>query len=63
MAQVQQLDLFGVVSRRLRQFQKEQEILLRQKESRRQEIRAMKRVQAESLDEIGALVLLPVELK
>lgn len=55
----QQYDLFGVVARRLRQFQKEQEQLLKQKETRRAEIRAMKQVRADALDVIGALVLLP----
>lgn len=56
---VQQYDLFGVVSRRLRQFQKEQEQLLKQKETRRAEIRAMKTVRADALDAIGALVIFP----
>jgi superfamily II DNA or RNA helicase len=55
----QQMDLFGVVARRLRQFQKEQEQLLRQKETRRAEIRAMKQVRADALDAIGALVVFP----
>jgi hypothetical protein len=59
--QVQQYDLFGQVSRRLQQFRKEQELLLKQEETRREEIRAMKRVRADSIDAIGALVLIPVE--
>jgi superfamily II DNA or RNA helicase len=59
--QVQQYDLFGQVSRRLQQFRKEQEVLLKQEETRREEIRAMKRVRADSIDAIGALVLIPVE--
>lgn len=59
MAQVQQYDLFGVVSRRLERFRKEQEQLLRQEEQRRQEIRAMKRVRGDAIDAIGALVLIP----
>lgn len=59
----QQMDLFGVVARRLRQFQKEQEQLLKQKETRRAEIRAMKQVRADALDAIGALVVLPEGLQ
>jgi hypothetical protein len=45
----------------LQQFRKEQEVLLKQEETRREEIRAMKRVRADSIDAIGALVLLPTE--
>ncbi len=59
MPQVQQYDLFGVVSRRLERFRKEQEQLLKQEEQRRQEIRAMKRVRGDAIDAIGALVLIP----
>jgi uncharacterized protein YcbX len=59
----QQMDLFGVVARRLRQFQKEQEQLLKQKETRRAEIRAMKQVRADALDAIGALVVYPEGFK
>jgi superfamily II DNA or RNA helicase len=53
----QQLDLFGAVSRRIQQFRKEQELLLKQEELRRAEIRAMKIVRGDSIDAIGALVL------
>lgn len=55
---VQQYDLFGVVSRRLAQFRKEQELLLKQEQQRRAEIRAMKKVRGEAVDLIGALVLI-----
>jgi hypothetical protein len=59
--QVQQYDLFGQVSRRLQQFRKEQELLLKQEETRREEIRAMKQVRSDSIDAIGALVIIPEE--
>jgi superfamily II DNA or RNA helicase len=58
MPQVQQYDLFGVVSGRLQRFRKEQEQLLKQEEQRRQAIRAMKRVRGDAIDAIGALVLI-----
>lgn len=57
--QAQQYDLFGVVGRRLAQFRKEQEGLLKQEEHRRSEIRAMKQVRGDAIDPIGALVLIP----
>ena len=56
---VQQYDLFGVVSRRLQRFRKEQELLLKQEDERRDEIRSMKNVRGEAIDPIGALVLIP----
>lgn len=61
LGQVTQMDMFGVVSRRLSRFRQEQEQLLRQKEKRRDEIRAMKQVKVDALDIIGALLLLPAE--
>lgn len=61
LAQATQMDLFGVVSRRLGRFRQEQEQLLRQKEKRRDEIRAMKQVKMDALDIIGALLLLPAQ--
>lgn len=45
--------------RRVRLFEKERELLLKQEEARRQEIEAMEKVRADSLDAIGALVLIP----
>jgi hypothetical protein len=59
MGHVQQYDLFGVVSRRLGQFRKEQERLLKQEDERRGEIRAMKKVRGDAIDPIGALILIP----
>jgi hypothetical protein len=56
--QVQQYDLFGVTSRRLQQFRKEQELLLKQEHQRREEIRAMKHVRGEGIDTIGGLVVI-----
>ena len=56
---LQQYDLFGVVSRRLQRFRKEQELLLKQENERRHEIRAMKKVRGEAIDPICALLLIP----
>jgi hypothetical protein len=59
---VRQYDLFGVVSRRLARFRKEQGDLLKQETARREEIRAMKRVRGDTVDAIGALVMIPEAL-
>jgi ERCC4-related helicase len=56
---VQQFDLFGVVSRRLQQFRREQEKLVKQEDERRAEIRLMKKVRGDAVDLIGALVVIP----
>lgn len=56
---VRQYDLFGVVSRRLARFRKEQEDLLKQEGLRREEIRAMKRIRSDTVDAIGALLIIP----
>ena len=55
----QQLDLFGERQRRIRQFDKEQKNLLTDEQRRHQEIRAMEQVRGDSIDAIGALVLIP----
>lgn len=54
-----QLDLFGEQRRRETLFRKEQKKLLDQEYLRRREIRAMQEVRGETIDAIGALVLIP----
>jgi hypothetical protein len=65
-----QLDLFGrkredyqrIVrerERRRRQFERERQQLLKQEQERRAEIQAMKAVRADTVDPIGALLLIP----
>lgn len=54
-----QLDLTGEQRRRDTLFRKEQEKLLQQADYRLREIRAMQTVRGESVDAIGALVLIP----
>lgn len=57
----QQLDLFKERERRIRQFDKEQENLLKDEARREAEIRAMELVRGDSIDAIGALVLIPLQ--